>query len=220
MAEELLRLYGSVNAAADYFFTNQHKFASANKKPGDKNKLKAIFKTFADEDDPNVMQEKYGDFLEQIGISEDGIGSFGIPWKLDAKTMGVIEEKEFVHKLSEAGVDSMAKVKAWGKTILKELDTEDGYKEFYKWMFGYLKEDSKRKTIDTEIAVAVWDVIMKEKFSLLDKWLEFLNQETKPKVNRDLWNQLVDFAFFIKDDFSNWDPEGAWPVLIDSFAEW
>ena len=58
---------------------------------------------WSDEDDPNVMQEKYGDFLEQIGISEDGIGSFGIPWKLDAKTMGVIEEKEFVHKLSEAG---------------------------------------------------------------------------------------------------------------------
>eukprot|EP00471_Norrisiella_sphaerica_P001281 CAMPEP_0184488560 /NCGR_PEP_ID=MMETSP0113_2-20130426/12419_1 /TAXON_ID=91329 /ORGANISM="Norrisiella sphaerica, Strain BC52" /LENGTH=231 /DNA_ID=CAMNT_0026871421 /DNA_START=112 /DNA_END=804 /DNA_ORIENTATION=- len=210
-AEELLEVnHGSVNAAADYYFSNQSKFRSSKKKKGDENKIRTIFKKYADDDDPNLIQEKYSDFLRDIEVEEDGLGSFGLPWKFNASDMGVIEEKEFVTGLSEAGADSIPKIKAWSKNVLDELESEEGYKEFYNWMFEYLKEDSKRKTIDLDISMEVWQVIMKDKFTFLDKWLEFLKQETKPKINKDVWSQLVEFAFYIKDDFSNWDPAGAW----------
>jgi len=221
MAEKLLRMHsGNVNAATDYFYTHQNKFASSVPKVGDVNKLKAIFKKYADDDNPKIMQEKYGDFLAAIGVSEEGLGSFAIPYKLNAKNMGTIEEKEFVESLSKFGVDTTSKIKQWAEGLLKEVGNEEGFKEFYKWMFGYLKEDSKRKTIDLDMATAVWEEILKGRFAYLTEWLEFLEQESKPKINRDVWNQLVEFAFFIKRDFKNWDPNGAWPVLIDTFAEW
>mmetsp|Transcript_38404 Transcript_38404/g.61644 ORF Transcript_38404/g.61644 Transcript_38404/m.61644 type:complete len:251 (+) Transcript_38404:78-830(+) len=220
-AEELLARNGDdVQRAVNYFFNHQSSF-STKKKRGDVNELKKIFKKYVDEDDPNVMQEKYGDFLGDIEVPEDEVGSFAIPWKLKAQEMGKIEEKEFVTTLSEEGVDSMATLKSWVKSdVMKDLDTERGFKDFYFWMFEYLKEESKRKTIDFDIAIEVWPVILKGKFAFLDKWIEFLKQETKPKINKDVWDQLGEFAFYIKDDFSNWDPAGAWPVLIDSFAEW
>eukprot|EP00954_Amorphochlora_amoebiformis_P000226 18510-Amorphochlora_amoeboformis.AAC.2 len=57
----------------------------------------------SDDDNPKIMQEKYGDFLAAIGVSEEGLGSFAIPYKLNAKNMGTIEEKEFVESLSKFG---------------------------------------------------------------------------------------------------------------------
>lgn len=54
----------------------------------------------------------------------------------------------------------------------------------------------------------------------LDLWIDFLQTKWKKSVNKDMWNQTLEFwQKCIKDEtLSFWSEDGAWPSVIDDFV--
>lgn len=132
-----------------------------------------------------------------------------------------MSRSDFVDGLTGLNADSTAKIKALFAQLTSSLATNNNqYKDFYRWVFTYfLGKD--RKTLDKEQALELWEMVLAGgHFSQLDKFLAFISQDEETKfVNKDLWDQVYDFAVEIKPDLSNWEDDGAWPIALDDFVQ-
>lgn len=56
----------------------------------------------------------------------------------------------------------------------------------------------------------------------LEEWKAFLAENWTRSVNRDMWNQTLEFAFKTMEDetLGFWSEDGAWPGVIDDFVAW
>ena len=56
---------------------------------------------------------------------------------------------------------------------------------------------------------------------LAASWLSYVAEHAKkPAISKDVWNMVFDLLQTCKSDMSDFDEEGAWPLMIDDFADW
>ncbi|XJO72905.1 hypothetical protein BDV3_003966 [Batrachochytrium dendrobatidis] len=77
---------------------------------------------------------------------------------------------------------------------------------------------STQKGLGLESALAFWDLLLKDRYTHLNMWKEFLEEAHGKSITKDTWCLFWDFTESINEDFSNYDDDGAWPLLIDSFV--
>ncbi|OBT58538.1 hypothetical protein VE04_02153 [Pseudogymnoascus sp. 24MN13] len=175
-------------------------------------------------------------YLTDLAVNLEDASSL-IPLEIvQAPAIGEMTRDGFVKGWQKAGVDSRStldtipKQKAYIASQTKLLSSDTAlFKRVYKHTFVCSKERSQ-KALPLENALVYWEMLFSSPgmcwasgtTDWLKLWLEFLNAKWTKTVNKDMWNQTLEFFTKSREDetMSFWSEEGAWPSVIDDFVVW
>ncbi|KAI1435165.1 DUF298-domain-containing protein [Xylaria sp. CBS 124048] len=172
-------------------------------------------------------------YLESIGVNLEDASLFIAMELLRAPSIGEITRAGFLEGWKEAGVEAKIPAQAACIKHLAGLMPKDRdlFRKVYRYAFVAGKEGEQR-ALSLDLAMIYWDTLFEKpgqcwaslaaRIDWLEQWKMFLRQNWKRSVNRDMWNQTLEFAFKSLDDssLSFWSEDGAWPGVIDEFVAW
>jgi len=222
-ATELLKKYNyNVEQALDHYYQHGGTGGSAaGGKSSDKGKLAKIFDKYADAKDKDSMQgEPLGQFFRDAGVDpeKEGAVTLAAAYRMKCKVLGEIKRAEFVDLYTAAGCDTIDKIKGEMNSVRSMLQDKVKFRDFYRWLFDFIKEEPDRKSVDLEPALEFLKCVLPPHFPLCNEFIDFLKLQKLKTVSSDVWHQLFEFARDIKPDLSNYEVDGAWPVLFDEFV--
>ncbi|BFZ06206.1 hypothetical protein BsWGS_09245 [Bradybaena similaris] len=207
-------------AVDNYFMAPDRYSATESRSSVDKRKIEALWQRYKDPgDDEKMTVDGVMRFLDDLQLSPESRTVLILAWKFKARTQCEFSKEEFITGMTEMGCDSIEKLRAKCNTLELEIRDSASFKDFYQFTFNYAK-NPEQKGLDQDMAIAYWNIVLTGRFKFLDLWCKFLQENHKRSIPKDTWNLLLDFCNMINDDMSNYDEEGAWPVLIDDFVEY
>eukprot|EP01087_Luapelamoeba_hula_P008754 TRINITY_DN2211_c0_g1_i1.p1 TRINITY_DN2211_c0_g1~~TRINITY_DN2211_c0_g1_i1.p1 ORF type:complete len:292 (+),score=61.69 TRINITY_DN2211_c0_g1_i1:97-876(+) len=215
----------NLEAAVDNYFTNPDQYQPKggrgrdDHKTCDPAKIDRLFDDYCDKDsdvigDEGGMEKLFND----LGVDAEDLVTLILAWQMKAQKLGEFSRQEWTEGLTYIKCDTVAKLKDRLPSLRAQISDDQAFKEFYNFVYMYAKEETQ-KSLALEMAIALWKLILKDRFIHLDTWVDWLQENRKHSISKDEWALLLDFSNTINKDFSNYNAEEAWPVLIDDFVE-
>ncbi|KAH9890622.1 Cullin binding-domain-containing protein [Cubamyces lactineus] len=135
-------------------------------------------------------------------------------------------DKPPIQPPAESPVKRSAQSAGWSEPYSRQkyyqyaANKEKAFLELYAFCFSLAKPPTGRN-IDMDTASAFWSVLVAPKYPIMNDILKFIAEKgTYKGVNKDLWNMTLEFCRTVQPDLSNYDPDGAWPTMLDNFVTW
>lgn len=179
----------------------------------------AWFHEYTGPDEDVLGPEGMEKFCEDIGVEPENIVMLSLAYKLDAKSMGFFTMAEWLKGMTELQADSISKVQHKLDYLRSLLDDPVQFKNIYRYAFDFAR-DKEQRSMDIDTAKAMLALLLGKKWSLFGSFHQYLDQSKYKVINKDQWCNILEFSRSIAPDLSNYDEDGAWPVLLDEFVDW
>ncbi|CAN1841610.1 DCN1-like protein 4, partial [Linum perenne] len=146
-----------------------------------------------------------------------------LAWKMKAEKQGYFTLDEWRRGLKALRADNVSKLKKALPELEKEVKRPSNFMDFYSFGFQYCLTEEKQKSIDIESICLLLDLVLGFQYrAQVDYFIEYMKIQNDYKViNMDQWMGFYRFCNEISfPDLSNYDPELAWPLILDNFVEW
>ncbi|XP_051730594.1 DCN1-like protein 4 isoform X5 [Ctenopharyngodon idella] len=169
--------------------------------------------------DDVVGPEGMEKFCEDIGVEPENVVMLVLAWKLDAQSMGYFTLQEWLKGMGSLQCDSTEKLRNSLDYLRSVLNDATSFKLIYRYAFDFAREKDQR-SLDLNTAKCMLGLLLGKTWPLFPVFNQFLEQSKYKVINKDQWCNVLEFSRTINLDLSNYDEDGAWPVLLDEFVEW
>lgn len=209
--------------------------------PVDEAKVAEFFKRYAlpDAASPServIKDEGLERLSDDLHVGLDDIFFLVFAFHCGCRTQGVITKDDFVRGLRSLRLDTLEALKA-NIQVCRQAPFKDvqQLRKIYTYAFAYSLEP-QQKQLPTELAVAYWRLILEPlNWCFFNHFLHYIECVSNlSSVTKDVWLMVLEFVLASQSPPGNQDSaedtidrvlreyedDGAWPLVIDSFVEW
>ncbi|XP_047734703.1 DCN1-like protein 5 isoform X2 [Prionailurus viverrinus] len=103
--------------------------------------------------------------------------------------------------------------------LRSQLNDISSFKNIYRYAFDFAR-DKDQRSLDIDTAKSMLALLLGRTWPLFSVFYQYLEQSKYRVMNKDQWYNVLEFSRTVHADLSNYDEDGAWPVLLDEFVEW
>lgn len=152
-----------------------------------------------------------------FACGEDGYRQDEVSQKSEMSREALSQLLKFVESKMHARVQIFDEVSKLMARLNLMVDSYE-FSRFYNFVFFICRENGQ-KSITVTRAVTAWRLVLSGRFRLLNQWCNFVEKNQQHNISEDTWRQVLAFSRCVHENLEGYDPEGAWPVLIDEFVE-
>ncbi|XP_035565496.1 DCN1-like protein 5 [Canis lupus dingo] len=141
-----------------------------------------------------------------------------LAWKLEAESMGFFTKEEWLKGMTSLQCDCTEKLQNKFDFLHSQLNISS-FKNIYRYAFDFARDEDQR-SLDIDTAKSMLALLLGRTWPLFSVFYQYLEQSKYRVMNKDQWYNVLEFSRTVHADLSNYDEDGAWPVLLDEFVEW